>query len=741
MQSFVHQAYKYYKQNEYIKALFIYILLSIYTNKTLFKNNIKIINNKIYKHKNNIKIIDLYNFIILFLQNGFFLNDIINTINFIIKRNINTSINLTFNTIKKLLINKCINNPILSIIIPTYNSSNYIYKCLNSIVKQNFISFEVICIDDSSKDNTVQIIDFFTKKDSRFFLIKQQENLGAGISRNLGLEYARGKFITFLDSDDQYYNTALKDLIFQIKSTNSDVVVCSVSIHSEYSKCSKNLNLFLNESLLKNKNLKEITNFDSYIFQIFNAWCWNKLFKRDLIKYNNIKFQKIKNSEDNLFVYKAIICSKTISFLNKNLIKHYNRNNSLENTKFFAPYCFIEALLELEAYLIKINLYKKYEKSFINKICDNFLYNLNKLYKDSHTILDIELICKYIEHFNIFKYDINYFYNKNNYKYLLNLYKQQKSKSIDLSILITFYNQRQYIKECINSILSQNTNFSFEILIALDGDDDGSWEILKNYFIKYKNIKIFKVFSDKNLLSLSRASQNRLFLLKHAVGNFFITLDGDDFFYDKNRFEEGLNFLKHNNNFIGHLCKHNIYNDKNKQFIFLKGNDEILTLEKYIKNKRYTPASCGIFHNIFKKEKYPYKYFFNDTSLMFYMLSKGKIFFSGKSMFSYRKGIISTFSSKDEDNKKFLSFAVDIYKYKIKKNKYLKNKLTSDFNYFINTNTNIETTVCQSVKYQNLQISKDIISFYECKAYSKLLNKIVILLKFKFFIYFPYFFK
>lgn len=97
-----------------------------------------------------------------------------------------------------------------------------------------------------------------------------------------------------------------------------------------------------------------------------------------------------------------------------------------------------------------------------------------------------------------------------------------------LSILITFCNQKEYVQYCIDSLLYQKTSYSYEILIAVDGKDDGTINLLKSY--QNDAIQIYKVESNPNKFSASRVSENRLFLLNKARGKYFITLDGDDFF-------------------------------------------------------------------------------------------------------------------------------------------------------------------------------------------------------------------
>ena len=96
----------------------------------------------------------------------------------------------------------------ISIIITTFNISNYIHICLNSLIKQSYSDFEVICIDDGSTDNTLEILDYFSKKDHRIKIYKNKTNKGIEYCKNKGLKIAKGDKITFLNADEWFsFNT------------------------------------------------------------------------------------------------------------------------------------------------------------------------------------------------------------------------------------------------------------------------------------------------------------------------------------------------------------------------------------------------------------------------------------------------------------------------------------------------------------------------------------------------------
>ena len=118
-------------------------------------------------------------------------------------------------------------NDLISIILPVYNSEKYLVSCLDSIVNQSYINWELIIIDDCSTDSSFTICERYSKKHSNILLYRQDNNSGAGASRNLGLKHAKGFFIAFIDSDDSWDNDKLLNQIAFMKSNN-----CSISFHS-----------------------------------------------------------------------------------------------------------------------------------------------------------------------------------------------------------------------------------------------------------------------------------------------------------------------------------------------------------------------------------------------------------------------------------------------------------------------------------------------------------------------------
>ena len=118
------------------------------------------------------------------------------------------------------------NNPLISIIIPVYNTAKYLPRCLDSVLKQTYQNLEIIVVDDGSTDNSPKIIKEYATKDNRIKVI-HQKNAGLSAARNTGITKATGKYISFVDSDDEISHNMIKKLFDVLQRNNTDISVCS----------------------------------------------------------------------------------------------------------------------------------------------------------------------------------------------------------------------------------------------------------------------------------------------------------------------------------------------------------------------------------------------------------------------------------------------------------------------------------------------------------------------------------
>lgn len=329
-------------------------------------------------------------------------------------------------------------NPKISIIIPVYNVEKYLPQCLDSIINQTLKDIEIICIDDGSTDNSLNILKEYQKKDNRIIIIEQQ-NGGAGKARNNGLKVARGKYLLFLDADDFFERNMCEKCYKKIEEEESDVLVFYSKQYNNKTKTVTEMPWSLRIQNLPNHKPFSPNEMNKYIFNSFQNWPWNKMFRHDFIKRNNIFFQEIKRTNDMAFVCLALALSNKISIIEEAFTYYrIETGTSLQQTNDKSPLCFWEACLETKRRLQEYGIYENYEQSLLNTILTGAFYNLGtlktwKAYNELYFLLknDFENKLKFTEHSQ------DYFYNQNLFKELQKI--QQKSVSEYLFEKMVFY--------------------------------------------------------------------------------------------------------------------------------------------------------------------------------------------------------------------------------------------------------------------------------------------------------------
>ena len=209
----------------------------------------------------------------------------------------------------------------ISIIIPVYNGEKTIKRCVDSIRAQTLVDYELIIVNDGSSDGTAAICDEYLKIDKRISVI-HKTNEGVSSARNIGLDQAKGKWVAFVDSDDWVSNCFLEEIVKD--SEDYDLIV-------EYATFVNHPTA--NDILIPNVTIDEL-NFDLLFSECYLSWRtspWGKLFKRDLIEQNSIRFQLDMNiGEDAVFLYTYLLFAKRIRINdNRNYYYLYDSVDSL----------------------------------------------------------------------------------------------------------------------------------------------------------------------------------------------------------------------------------------------------------------------------------------------------------------------------------------------------------------------------------------------------------------------------
>lgn len=296
----------------------------------------------------------------------------------------------------------------VSIIIPVYNVEKYLKKCLNSVVNQTFKDIEIIIINDGSSDNSLNICKEYSANDKRIKII-DKKNEGVSKARNIGILYATGEYISFVDSDDWIELNMIEELYNS--TVNNSVEFCMCNYMKESESKTKYIDSNLKIKKLQGNEIKEYLiipliekedNENEHVLAGFRG-PWGKLFKRDIIEKYNIKFKEdLIIGEDFIFNLEFLIHVNK-AFINKEFYYHYLTNINSANIRYKKDcwkLIYKNTILHLEDFLKKNNLYIKAEDKINKLIIKYFLISImNEGRKDnpkkiSEKIDTIKKICE-----------------------------------------------------------------------------------------------------------------------------------------------------------------------------------------------------------------------------------------------------------------------------------------------------------------------------------------------------------
>lgn len=311
----------------------------------------------------------------------------------------------------------------VSVIIPVYNSEKFLNDCLTTILAQTLKEIEIICVNDGSTDESLKILNEFSKTDSRITVI-DQKNQGAGAARNAGLAVAKGEYLSFLDADDFYENNMLERSYEVAKKADADVCVFYADLFDNSTKQYKPCTWAFRTQYFEDQtvfNPAEYPNNEN-IFRMFNGWPWDKLFKREFIQNNNLFYQCLRTTNDMYFVFIALAKAKRIITLNECLIhQRVDVKTSLSRTREESWDCFYLGLKAMYEELVECNLYNTYKKAFLNWTVNFSLWQLNSMKGTAYGKVYNLLRNTAFEELKVTEFPEDDFYNLSEYQQFKNI--------------------------------------------------------------------------------------------------------------------------------------------------------------------------------------------------------------------------------------------------------------------------------------------------------------------------------
>ena len=280
--------------------------------------------------------------------------------------------------------NKKSNTPKISIIICAYNREEYLKRCLNSVKNQTLKNIEIICADDGSTDNTLDVFRKYANKDHRFKFFTQK-NSGPGVARNKAIKMATGEYIMFLDSDDWIDLNTCEELYKKVKLNDLDILLFLMKNYSEetgeyYEDSYYNLTPIPDDFENKVFSHEDISNI---IFSISISAC-QKIYKRSLVK--KVHFAEKLLFEDNPFFWGVMLQAKRMSLLKKHFYlrsRHTSSITSEYDNKYFDVIPISNKVISIFKKLNLVNMYKYQLTNYKINYISQWYHMMEEKYKNT----------------------------------------------------------------------------------------------------------------------------------------------------------------------------------------------------------------------------------------------------------------------------------------------------------------------------------------------------------------------
>ena len=429
-------------------------------------------------------------------------------------------------------------NPLVSIIIPTYNVEKYIKQCVDSLLNQTYKNIEIICVDGGSTDHTVSILKFLQKKDKRLRVIAETK-CGTAQARNIGLERAKGAYLSFVDADDFMQLNSYEILVEVAEKNKLDLIIYGANVIGNAPewirrKANTHYKVYSNEDT------------ENAIFEEESArpFLWLHFIRRSLFEeHGKVRFsEEIQIGEEQLCQFEYVPKANSIMVIEDKLYNHRSERVNSRTKKFEKQYAekFV-SYIQLASKVIeawrKAGLFEKNEDKLVTWFVGLTYLELLSFPNIVQPIWAKE-ITNVIKKYELKDYCVEW-YEREHLDYIKDMAsKAREDKYLDLeqvvgneirryetapmiSVIVPTYNVESYIKQCIDSLLTQ-TYRDIEIICIDDGSTDKTLEILE--FFKEKDSRIILI--KQQHLGVSAARNKGLEI---ARGKYISFVDSDDF--------------------------------------------------------------------------------------------------------------------------------------------------------------------------------------------------------------------
>lgn len=466
----------------------------------------------------------------------------------------------------------------VSVIVPTHNSEKYIRDVIASLRGQTYDDFEVVFVDSSSSDNTLNILLTEEKKDIRFRVI-QDENGSYGHKINVGIENARGEYITILESDDRYKPDTLKRLwlVAEANHHKLDIIKGAYTTFEEVDGMVKETPVY-HLSKQKYNNIVDIMGDKSYWDWSWHH-IWTGIYKVSFLRDNNIRLNESPGAsyQDSGFGVLTALLSKRVLYI-PDLLYMYRRDNESSSVKDNSKYLFVKKEYDwIRQQIDERGLLTTRNKAYLNLFRRRaYRWNVDRLEK------------KYKEKF-------------------IEAIKDERTGRCKVSVILPSLNVSEYIEQCLKSVVEQSLQ-DIEILCVDAGSTDGTLQIIERFAKVDSRIRV--LHSDKK----SYGYQMNLGI-REANGEYIGIVETDDYI-DTDMYELLYSKAEIEKPDMVKGCYYEVFEDRNGKL-----TEELVDLvpDSHFYNNVFSPENdptvhrwdCNIWTGIYRRE------FLRDNSICF----------------------------------------------------------------------------------------------------------------------------
>ena len=442
----------------------------------------------------------------------------------------------------------------VSVIVPVYNEEKYIKKCLDSLCNQSLEDIEIICINDGSTDSTHSILEYYSNKYEHLKIINT-ENKGQGAARNTALEIAKGEYISFVDADDWIDLSSLELSYNKAHSNDLDMLFFQMINYLDESRKFVETDLYNHKCFIDNFYSENVFNYSDVdnIFEI-PVCPVSKLYKKDFLIMNKLKFSEENLFEDNSFFYDSFFKCNRAGFIKKHLYYRRRHANSVTQTLDESKFDIVVAANDVLNVFLKNNKYYDYKNKLVNhtmnmilewfdksplELKQNFYIFIKREFKvfndlshdfennlNDNNLLVYNIFCKneyyidFLAEYKLISSDYTIYGNNPSHSNI------DTNKSFKISVIIPIYNSEEFIHRTLMSIENQTMDIDdIEVIMINDSSNDNTYNIINKYAEKHNGFKAIHISE-----STGSPGTPRNIGLMESSGEYVIFLDHDDFF-------------------------------------------------------------------------------------------------------------------------------------------------------------------------------------------------------------------